>query len=477
MSIRKQLTLWYAFILIAAFALFGSTVYFIVWFTLTRQINDQLEATAVAIAEQSRPAMENGQLVVDVPPLDAFRATQVYVEVLDQDGNIRNTNLPAFSSLFDPAAYASISQQAVDAKQAVWTQSRHRYTDLRVLTVPLVASLRSPGADEPRRELLGYMQLAAPIQDVERATSSLLVSLLAVGTVGVVIATAAGWMMARRALSPVDEITRTAVNIYRAESLDQRVNVKTNDEVGRLGGAFNEMLERLSELFASQQRFVADVSHEMRTPLTVIRGNADLMRAIGAADKESLDAIISESDRMTRMVSNLLLLSQADSGQLPMKVEPLDLGPLVAEVERAGRMLSESRHSRVTVTAKVGDALLVEGDRDRLKQVLLNLIDNGIKHTPDGGAVAIEAVAVDDSIKLLVSDTGIGIPAADLPHVFDRFYRVDKARSRAQGGAGLGLAIVKSIVEAHGGRIEARSESGRGTTFIVSLPAFQPNLV
>jgi signal transduction histidine kinase len=221
----------------------------------------------------------------------------------------------------------------------------------------------------------------------------------------------------------------------------------------------------------------------MRTPLTVIRGNVDLLR-MGCADSESLDAITSESERMTRMVSNLLLLSQADAGALPMHLQPVDLVPLIANVARSGNIMADGR---VEVTSHIntrpGDAndgqggLLVQGDEDRLKQVLLNLIDNAIKHTPEGGRVVVEASLVESSIHITVSDTGVGIPADDLPHVFERFYRVDKSRSRTQGGAGLGLTIAKSIVEAHGGRIEARSTVGVGTVFDVWLPAYQPNVV
>jgi signal transduction histidine kinase len=280
--------------------------------------------------------------------------------------------------------------------------------------------------------------------------------------------------MARRALQPVSKITSTALEIYRTEDLDRRVDVKTNDEVGRLGSAFNEMLDRLTALFRAQQRFVADVSHEMRTPLTVIRGNVDLLR-MGCADEESLDAITSESERMTRMVSNLLLLSQADAGVLPMHMQPVELEPLLASVARSAQIIADRR---AAISMRCDGQAVVMGDADRLKQMMLNLVENAIKHTSDGNGVTIDLALVNHTqARITVTDTGAGIPPEDLPHIFERFYRVDKSRSRAQGGAGLGLAIVKSIVEAHGGSITARSVAGKGASFEVILPTYRPNMV
>jgi signal transduction histidine kinase len=280
-------------------------------------------------------------------------------------------------------------------------------------------------------------------------------------------------MLARRALRPVEQITQTAIAIYRAENLDQRVSVpKSNDEVGHLSQAFNEMLERLQQLFNAQQRLVADVSHEMRTPLTVIRGNVDLMRVMGCSDVESLDALTRESERMTRLVNDLLLLSQADSGVLAMQFVQMDLAPLISDINRSAQVLAAGR---LTVDTTCEAGLALQADPDRLKQVLLNLVDNAIKHTPDGGTVRVEATrSYNNFIRVSVSDTGIGIPEEDLPYVFERFYRVDKSRSRANGGAGLGLSIAASIVQAHNGRTVVSSKPGEGTTFDVYLPVQQP---
>jgi two-component system, OmpR family, sensor kinase len=469
MSIRTRLTIWYSVILVLGFILFGIGVYVSVSFTLIRQVDDSLEQSARSIVGQIQIVMDQENRLINLPQLDVFRASTVYVEAIDINGKIRgrSSNVGSFDYHLDPYTYTRLKSMPVADLQPVYNDVQHPNAPLlRVYTYPLVA-----GAN---KESFGFLQVAASLEDVQRARNWLLLTLLAVGALALLVSAAAGAAMARRALQPVSKITNAALEIYRTEDLNRRVDVKTNDEVGRLGSAFNEMLDRLARLFRAQQRFVADVSHEMRTPLTVIRGNVDLLR-MGCADEESLDAITSESERMTRMVSNLLLLSQADAGVLPMQMQPIEMEPLVTSVARSGMIMADGR---VEVITHQSNHALVQGDADRLRQVLLNLIDNAIQHTPDHGKVTIDVVSIDPAnVRLSVSDTGCGIPAEDLPHVFERFYRVDKSRSRANGGAGLGLAIVKSIVEAHGGRIAVHSEQGVGTRFEVTLPVYQPNLV
>jgi len=231
------------------------------------------------------------------------------------------------------------------------------------------------------------------------------------------------------------------------------------------------MLDRLESLFRAQQRFIADISHELRSPLTTIRGNVDLLRRMNCVDKPSLDAIQSETERMTRMVSDLLLLAQADAG-LPIRRERVELDTLILEVYR------QVRPAVGDIELVIGeeDQATILGDPDRIKQLMLNLVDNAIKYTPKGGRVTLGLRRAQGQAVLTVSDTGIGIPPEDLPHIFERFYRVDKARSRAAGGVGLGLSIVKWIVQAHGGRIDVHSEPGQGTTFTVWLPLAQTML-
>ncbi|MCW1969724.1 MAG: cell wall metabolism sensor histidine kinase WalK [Anaerolineae bacterium] len=473
MPIRTRLTILYGTILTAMLTLFGAAVVAVVAVALPRTVDDVLRETAKAILEQSTGPIDTFT-IRDFPNLDSLSDVGVAVQIINREGVAVNTNLKGNLIGFLDSDSLKKSLAALNGPYVEYqTTVRQRgMRPMRVLTYPIVG-LESD-------QVFGFIQLARQIDDLEGAIQTLIFSMLIIGIVGVVLSAVAGAAITQRVLGPVDQITRTALEISRADDLNRRVPVTGNDEVGRMGMAFNEMLERLTSLFRVQQRLVADVSHELRTPLTVIRGNAELMYAMGCVDIESVEAIVKESERMTRMVSNLLLLSQADSGQLPMKVKSLDMGAILEDIERSANIMSAGRHEiRINVC---GD-LVVRGDEDRMKQVLLNLVDNAIKHTPNDGRITIAADCVmgpdknQQQVKLSVSDSGPGIPAADLPYVFDRFYRVDKSRSRELGGAGLGLAIVRSIVEAHGGHIDVESVLGEGTTFNVWLPAYEPNLV
>jgi signal transduction histidine kinase len=210
----------------------------------------------------------------------------------------------------------------------------------------------------------------------------------------------------------------------------------------------------------------------LRTPLTVIKGNADLMRKMGSVDEESLSGIEDETDRLTRLVGNLLLETQAESGKLPLHFAPLELDTLLLEVFKQMRVLARDRvHLKITEI----DQVLVNGDRDRLEQVLINLISNAIKYTPQGGDIFLSLAKVSDNARIIVRDTGMGISKEDLPHIFERFYRAEKSRSRAMpGGFGLGLSIAYWIVTNQGGRIEVDSAEGKGTTFLIYLPLLLP---
>jgi signal transduction histidine kinase len=290
-----------------------------------------------------------------------------------------------------------------------------------------------------------------------------------------------GALLARRALNPIHAITQTAVQITRADDLGRRIpHLGPPDEVGQLVGAFNEMLERLERIFRAQRRFVADVSHELRTPLTTIRGNVDLLRRMGSNDPASLNAIQNETDRMIRLVGDLLLLANADAGHLPMARQTVAIDALVAEIAHQTRVLAGQRlQIALDCPLPKGEApLMVLGDSDRLKQLLLNLTDNAIKNTPVGGKVSLCLARMGAWVRLTVADTGAGIAPTDLPHIFERFYRAEKSRARRPnaneaspgGGVGLGLSISRWIAEAHGGHIEVQSEQGKGSAFHVWLP-------
>lgn len=461
MTLRLRLTLWYSAVLTGVLALFGLSVFGLQSYSLLRLTDQSLKAAAQEIATASSISPVLGIRFVNLPDLkkeDRFGGSNIYAQVWRLDGTLatQTDNLPTDAGPLDQAGLEAASP----SYRNVWLENAH----LRVYTVRLEV--------EGDREPIGYVQTAVSLRPVDAAQSALVLILVGGGVFSVALAALIGYLSASRALKPLNVITQTALQITRADDLSRRIPVpNTADEVGRLSAAFNESLERLERLFNAQRRFLADVSHELRTPLTAIRGNVDLLERMGGADRESLRAIRSEVERMTRLVGDLLVLAQADSGNLPLARGPVELDTLMLEVAREVQIIAGNVHVLVGDI----DQLTVTGDRDRLKQVVLNLVTNSIKFTPEGGRVTLGLARVSQWARLTVSDTGIGLPAEELPKIFDRFYRVDKARSRAQGGAGLGLSIAQRITQMHGGRIEAASEGeNKGTTFSVWLPLAVP---
>jgi heavy metal sensor kinase len=452
-TLRLRLTLWYSAVLAGIILAFGLALYLILSLSLYNEVNKNLNSIAQDIISDSswRAGGDFNEIQLRIPQLDRFGTSRVYLQVWRANGR----SLAASNGYNDPLDPGAFSGKPVE--RDVYANNVH----LWVVTLPL-------RTEEGR--LIGYLQAAQPLSTVDTVTNLLLILLVGGGVAAVILAALVGWLAAHRALKPLEAVTQTALQITRADDLSRRIprSDTVHDEVGRLVQAFNESLERLERLFKAQRRFLADVSHELRTPLTVIRGNVDLLRRMGGADQTSLDAIQSEAERMSRLVGDLLLLAQADAGTLPMARSPVELDTLLLEVYHESQVLAGN------VRLNIGDIdqALVTGDRDRLKQLLLNLVSNALKYTPEGGQVTLGLTRIRDWARLVVTDTGVGIPADELPHVFDRFYRVDKARTRTQGGAGLGLAIAQRIAQVHGGRLEAASDgtTGRGSTFSLWLP-------
>ncbi|MBI3789361.1 MAG: HAMP domain-containing histidine kinase [Gemmatimonadetes bacterium] len=282
------------------------------------------------------------------------------------------------------------------------------------------------------------------------------------------------WMIAGNALRPVDRVIDEVEAITDGRSLHRRLPVEARgDELDRLASTLNDMIARLETSFGALRRFTADASHELKTPLTVLR--ADVERAMqvasGSADQlVALEEALAETARMADLVDSLLTLARADEGRFDVHREPVALEPLVRDVAETAHILGESQG--IVISLPVLEEATVMGDRARLRQLLLNLVTNAIKYTPAGGEVEISLARRLDGVSVSVRDTGIGISAADLPYVFERFWRADRARSRAseRGGFGLGLSIARWIAQAHGGTLSVTSRLGRGSTFTVLLP-------
>ncbi|GAB4400324.1 MAG: HAMP domain-containing sensor histidine kinase [Anaerolineales bacterium] len=451
MPLRARLTLLYTSLLGGILLIFGMLVYVLVSALLLDQVDRTLRATAQNIIKNSRVSAVGELDIIRLPSLEL--TSNVSVQLWDRQGSLRVTS-PGIRDLNQPLAKTSM-----ETTLPVFSDNTLQNTHLRVFTVPLEVGERR----------IGVLQAATPLTLVDSVRNTLLLTLLGLALVSMFLAAVASWVSLGQALSPLETATETAQQITRADDLSRRILYEgpPDDEIGTLIRAFNRSLERLESLFTSQQRFLADVSHELRTPLTVIKGNVDLIRKLGP-DDESLDSIRDEADRLTRMVGELLLIAQAESGKLALNLSSVEMDSLLLEVFQQMRVLAGSK-----ITLKLTDLTpqTISADRDRLKQVLINLVSNAIHYTPEGGQVTLSMVSSAEAVRIQIRDTGPGIPAADLPHIFDRFYRGEKARTRSKtSGFGLGLSIAYWIVEAHKGKLEVESREGAGTLFTISLP-------
>ncbi len=451
MSLRLRLTLLYTTFIGGILLIFGAAVYILVNVILLNQVDTMLESVARDIMQVSNVNSVGELSLISLPPLDM--TSNAYVQVWAPNGRIIATS-PSIGTLIKP-----LDPIGLKAGSSLYEDSYLEGAHLRVLSVPLAAGER----------VIGTLQVGASLNVVDATRTNLLSTMVVISVVAVLLAGIGSWVVLGRALSPLESITDTVDQINRADDLSRRIPYQdeTDDEIGEMVVSFNQTLERLESLFTSQQRFLADVSHELRTPLTVIKGNVDLMRHMKEADEESLSSIDQEAGRLTRLVGGLLMLAQAESGKLALNFAPVELDLLLTEVFTEMRVLASSK---VKVHLNDIDQVMVNGDRDRLKQVFLNLISNAIQYTPSGGEIFLSIKKLGDQARVIVRDTGPGIPAEDLPHIFDRFYRAEKSRTRSKtSGFGLGLSIAHWIVEHHGGQIKVESKEGKGTTFVIWL--------
>ncbi len=453
MSLRSRLTLLYSSLVMGVLLIFGSAVYLLVSVLLINHIDNQLEATVKDIVGVTKVSPFGDINLISFPPLDM--TANVFVQIWGRDGSLM-TSSPSISQLNE-----SLDSDYLTSNHPIYHETRFRGFHLRVLNVPLIIDGRP----------VGTLQAATSLDVVDTARE-VLVYIMGIATIiAVMLAAFGSWLAVGRALQPLGTITETAEQINRADDLARRIpyDGPKEDEIGSLIEAFNQTLERLETLFTSQQRFLADVSHELRTPLTVIKGNVDLMRRMKRLDNESLTSIDQEAGRLTRLVGGLLLLAQAESGSVSLNMKPVELDTLILEVFHEMKVLAGEK---IKLHLTEIDQVQVNGDRDRLKQVLLNLVGNAIQYTPQGGDVFLSLGIIAAQARLIIRDTGPGIPAEDLPHIFDRFYRAEKSRTRGKtSGFGLGLSIAHWIVDKHGGRIEVEFErrSGDNVLHLVTI--------
>jgi two-component system OmpR family sensor kinase len=433
--------------------IYGLGVYTLVSVMLIDQIDISLTNTARELISNTRMNSLDEIEISRIPSLDV--TSTIYLQIWDSKSRLKisSTNISRLGKSLDP--------DGLKVQQPIFRDTKLNETSLRVLSVPLEVDGRK----------MAVLQVGTNRGLVDLLQKILISVLGIVMVISVTLAGLAGWLGTGQVLTPLDKVTLAAMNITNADDLSRRIPNpgKDKNEIGVLIDAFNQTLDRLEYLFNRQKRFMADVSHELRTPLTVIKGNVGLLRMMKEPDEESLSSIETEVDRLTRMVGDLLLLAQAEAGKLELNLQPVELDTVLLEVLQQVKILAGNR---ITLKLTEIDQIQVIGDRDRLKQVFINLLANAVKYTPQGGIVFVAIKKVGEQVQTVIEDTGPGIPAKDLPHIFERFYRGDKVRTRSSDGSsfGLGLSIAYWIIKNHSGRIEVKSKEGSGTTFSIWLP-------
>lgn len=414
-------------------------------------------ATGVAILSSANP--QN-------PPLHLPGDSQTFIRILDLQGKEQYYS-QAFHDIHTSDASLVL---ALRRGEPVENQPYSSQVTLRILTVPLVPDQTPANAKQPK-QIIGILQVGYPLSTRENFFFKIMPYSPFVGLGLLALSCIGGYALARRVFRPIHRLTRAARSLAEG-NLSHRVPVPVSqDDVHVLAATFNNMAARMEATFTQQRRFVADASHELRTPVAAICGLTEV--ALTQGETEAMEAALrnvhAESERLGRLINDLLMLARIDEGRLLLDRDPVRLDHLAADVVASMQPLAEERglHLELGQLAPV----TVLGDAARLIQVLLSLLDNALTYTPTGGHVTVTVQVKEAQAWVSISDTGIGIEAADLPHVFERFYRADRARSRAAGGSGLGLALAQDIVRAHGGTIVAASQPGRGSTVTVMLAA------
>jgi heavy metal sensor kinase len=448
-SIGARLTLWYAAAFAAALLVLGVAMWFAVQQSLYHAIDESLGDRVEGI----HTFIEDHKTRLDVDEVkEEFRAHGELFQVLDERGAIVH-RADTLAGVTMPASEASGAPRFDN-----WPAHG---APLRFLTRNVVVDGRTY-----------TVQVAASLAELQQGLHDALWLLVPVFVSMLLLASAGGYFMSRRALAPVDRITQTARSIS-AENLSQRLAVpSTGDELERLSATLNDMIGRLEGAFKRISRFTADASHELRTPLAVMRTTAEVALrhpGDGGEHRAALGAVVAEIERTTQLVDNLLLIAKADAGSTQLASMPVDFAAAAEEAHAQMSVLARAKGVALELLMP-GEPVVVTGDREALRRVFLILLDNAIKYTAAGGVAEVAVGRNGTGAVGVVTDSGIGIGADDLPHVFDRFYRVDRARSRELGGAGLGLAIARWIAESHGGEIVVASELDRGSRFEVRLP-------
>jgi heavy metal sensor kinase len=455
-SIKFLFTIWYLLVLAFLLGTLSAGVYFYLSRSLYRSLDDSLE-------------LRSNQILSVPPVLESIwqeELGEIVMLYFYTGSQLVEVSPPGISiSLSDEFIY-----QAINGRSLFTTVEVTEGEGLRLLAVPI--HLGIPGM--PLSTQPGALIIGRSTRQIDQALHGLVRTLVIAVPLALAVAAGGGIFLARRALKPVDKIAQTAQEIEETD-LSRRINVNTRDELGRLAATLNAMIGRLEKAFQRQKQFTSDASHELRTPLAVIEAESTLalQKERPPSDyRQSLETISQGSKQMSSLIEQLLTLARADAGKEQWNFTEVNLGRLIANLSADVEILCQEKG----LSCQLGQIqdLVVKGDGARLRELFMNLLDNAITYTPSPGTVSVSLRREGGMAVVAIKDTGIGIPAQDMPFIFDRFYRVDKSRSRANGGTGLGLAICRYIAEAHGGKIEVESQVGAGSTFSVWLPLLSP---
>jgi heavy metal sensor kinase len=452
----------------AAFALFGGFMYFAVTEFLQQNLEDslnrrahQIEVTVLAAPDSD---LTPSLLAKQIRFLYAPESSSRFIRITQNGTNVLYRSGPPQDGSFDvevPLAMIADAEAFRKVNQG----------DKGSLLIKSVAAQTAAG-----RMLIEF---GAPLSTISIAVNRVILALMIGAPLMIAAAALGAKKLIGRALSPVVRMAQSAEDISLHNLSERLPSPKTGDELETLALDLNRMISRIEDAVDQNRRFVADASHELRTPLAILRGeleNVITHNHVSPETRETLGSNLEEIERLGKIVEGLFALSRLDAGEANSESTRFDLAKLAVTTTEQMCLLAEDKAITLLSTSK--EPVFVRGDSSRLKQVIVNLVDNAIKYTPNAGRVEVRVYTADGKAVLEVKDNGIGIPKSDLPHIFERFYRVDKARSREFGGAGLGLSIVQSICAAHQGDVEATSDGKHGSSFIVRLPlaVVDPNL-
>ena len=463
-SIRSRLTAWYILLLGIILILFSVFLNYFLSKRLYESVDNSLTVSATVVATSAVMKFKRSPL----PGLDQFFEQFMgagnlnkFYRIYDGSGNVgsQSNNIDASKFPLSQEAYAD-ALSGTNSYETFLVDGKH---PIRVITMPILRE----------KKLVNLVQVGTSLEAVKETLRNLRIFLFTAVPSVLVFATLFARFLARRALKPISKIIKTARDIGQGQELSQRIPVfKVQDELGQLALTFNEMMDRLENSFAQMRQFSSDASHELRTPLTVLQGQNELVLSKLRDPKEYQEVIISNLEEikyMSKVLEDLFVLSRSDENQVLLNYKRMDLRDLVEEVCRHAEILAEEKD--ISIVIAFLEQVKINGDEVRLRQMVWNILHNGIKYTQPGGELKVSLLEESGFALLSIQDTGIGIPEKNLPFIFDRFYRVDKARSKDEGGSGLGLSICRHIAEAHKGKIEVESKSGLGTRFKIHIPS------